>query len=227
MDDHGIDRAVVTAGGVIDLVTLSRQVVEGGHVESDARNDLVLASCQNSDGRLIPFYFGNPHRAAERYRSCAGDFVGLEISPGIHGVPLTDERTLALVSVAAEFGHPVYLVCIGRPGCGVHDLVRLAQLFPDVTFVLGHCGFVGIDVHAVSVISAQPNILAETSGCYTGVVRQALELLGADRMLFGTEYPLQHPAVELAKFGALRLDPQVWQKVAWGNGNRLLARFAG
>ena len=93
---------------------------------------------------------------------------------------------------------------------------------PDVTFVLGHCGFVGIDVHAVSVISAQPNIVAETSGCYTGVVRQALELLGADRLLFGTEYPLQHPAVELAKFDALRLDPEIWRKVAWLNGNRLL-----
>src|SRR4030081_3908534 len=130
MDDQGIHHAVGSAGGLITLITLSRQVVEVGHVKSDARNDLVLAGAQSSDGRLIPFYFGNPHRAAESYRSCAGDFVGLEISPGIHGVPLNDERTLALVSVAAEFGHPVYLVCIGRPGCGVHDLVRLARLFP-------------------------------------------------------------------------------------------------
>lgn len=224
MDECGISRAAVTAAGMIDLDRLSAQVIEGGHIETDADNEGLLATCERSGDRLVPFFFGNPYREAEVYRDLAPGFRGLEISPAVHGVALTDPRTLALIEVAAEFRHPVYLVCLGRPGVGVVDLVTVAEKFPEVTFVLGHCGFVGIDVYAINKIIPQSNIVAETSGCYTGVARAAMERLGVDRVLFGTEYPLQHPRVELAKFQALGVSPDIWQKIAWDNAHRLLTQ---
>jgi hypothetical protein len=116
----------------------------------------------------------------------------------------------------------VYVVCLGRPGFSVIDLLLLADKFPEVTFVLGHCGFVGIDVYAVGKVASRSNIVAETSGCYTRVARIAVARLGCDRVLFGTEYPLQHPSVELAKLAALELDEPAWQQVAWRNAHRLL-----
>lgn len=226
MVECGIDRAAVSAGGMIDLDVLSCQVVTGGFVDTDADNDAVLAACQDVPGRLVPFFFGNPHRDAKHYRSRAGEFRGLEISPAVHGMPLSDPRTVDLVEVAAELGHPVYVVCLGRPGVGATDLAQLAQRYPTVTFVLGHCGFVGIDVYALSCVASTPNIVAETSGCYTHVARVAIERLGVDRVVFGTEFPLQHPSVELAKLQALHLDPNHWQAVAWQNAHRLLGEEA-
>jgi predicted TIM-barrel fold metal-dependent hydrolase len=194
----------------------------GGHIEDDADNAAVLAGCAGSGGRLLPFFFGNPHRGPAPYREQATRFRGLEISPAVHGVPLTDERTMALVAVAATAGHPVYVVCLGRPGCGPRELAGLAAAFPKVSFVLGHCGFVGIDVYSLRVIAPFPNILAETSGCYTGVARVAVTRLGADRVLLGTEYPLQHPEVELTKLRVLELDEASWQQITWHNACRLL-----
>jgi hypothetical protein len=222
MDRWGIARTAVCAGGVLDLDQLSTQVIEGGGVSADADNDGLLAACQAAGGRLVPFYFGNPHRGPDHLHAHAASFRGLEISPAVHGVPLLDPRTTALVEVADQFALPVYAVCLGRPGSGVTDLVTLARKFPGATFVLGHCGFVGIDVYAVNKVAPYENILAEASGCYTGVARIALARLGADRVLFGTEYPLQHPSVELAKFRALELTDESWRKVAWHNAIRLL-----
>jgi predicted TIM-barrel fold metal-dependent hydrolase len=115
MDEHGIDRAVVTIGGVIDPDLLSEQVIRGGHVETDADNDALLAACEGSEGRLLPFFFANPHADPYDYGARAAKFRGMEISPAVHGVALTDRRTAALVAVAAEFAHPVYIVCLGRP----------------------------------------------------------------------------------------------------------------
>jgi len=46
--------------------------------------------------------------------------------------------------------------------------------------------------------------------------------VAASETVFGTEYPLQHPTVELAKYAALHLDPRHWQAVAWDNARRLL-----
>jgi predicted TIM-barrel fold metal-dependent hydrolase len=222
MDASGIDRAAVCTGGVLDMDTLATQVMTGGFVENDPDNAAVLDACEQSGGRLVPLFFANPHRPADHYRKQAADFRGLEISPAVHGVPLMDPSNVALVEVAAEFGHSVYVVCIGRPGCGAPDLVRLAQQFPEVTFVLGHCGFVGIDLWSVNQVVPQQNIVAETSGCYTVVARAAVERLGPERVVFGTEHPVSGFDVEVTKMRSLDLDPDSWRQVMWTNACRLL-----
>jgi uncharacterized protein len=222
MDAAGIDRAVVSAGGVLDPDTLARQALEGGYTTADADNDAVVAACAKFPERLVPTFFANPHRKPENYRDRAGSFCGLELSPAVHGLALTDDRNLALVEAAEEAGHAVYIVCIGRAGATPRDLVVLAAMFTRVVFVLGHCGFIGIDFPALRTVAPSTNIVAETSGCYTAVARAALERLGDDRVLFGTEVPLQDPAVELAKMRALDLDPAAWSRVMWRNASRLI-----
>ncbi|MEV4807757.1 amidohydrolase family protein [Nonomuraea sp. NPDC049421] len=222
LDECDMERAVVCAGGTIDLDRLSCQLIEGGHVESDADNDAVLAACEGTDGRLVPFFFANPHRAPAAYRSRAAEFRGLEISPAVHGVDLLDPRVRALVDVAATVGHPVYVVCLARRGSGVADLVTLARRFRQVSFVLGHSGIGNIDFYALALIEDEPNIFLETSGGYTSVAEAALRRLGPARVVFGSEYPLQHPSVELVKFRALRLPPEQWRQVAWENAHRLI-----
>jgi predicted TIM-barrel fold metal-dependent hydrolase len=222
LDDCGLERAVVCAGGVVDLEQLSRQLIKGGYVETDADNDAVLAACADTDGRLVPFFFANPHRPPGTYRTRAAEFRGLEISPAVHGIGLTDSRVMGLVDVAAEFGHPVYVVCLAGLSAGVAELAGLARRFRRVSFVLGHSGIGNIDLYALTLIESEPNIFLETSGGYTCVAEAALRRLGADRVVFGSEYPLQHPSVELAKFEALRISPEQWQQVAWDNAHRLL-----
>lgn len=222
LDDCKIDRAAVAAGGTIDLRQLSRQLVEGGHVQTDADNEAVLAACEASDGRLVPFFFANPHRPARDYAEQGERFQGLEISTAVHGVRLTDPRTAALIAEAERLGHPVYLACITRPGCDVAALVDLARRFPAVTFVLGHTGIGNIDYHAVDLITPVPNVVLETSGGYSGVLRDAIDRLGDERVLFGSEFPLQHPSVELVKYEAIQLTPAQWARVAWDNAIRLL-----
>lgn len=226
MDSTGIGRAAVAAGGVLDLDRLSVQILDGGHAEVTVDNERVRARCAAYPGRLVPFYFANPYQRAEVYRRAAPRYRGLELSPAVHGVGYDDPRVGELVEIAAQEGHPVYTVCLGRAGSRTADLVALARTFPSVTFVFGHCGCIGIDAAALRQIAPQENIVAETSGCLTVVVRLALQRLGPDRVLFGSEYPLQHPRVELAKFDALDLDPRVWRKVAWSNACRILGEVA-
>jgi uncharacterized protein len=221
MDSWGVARAGVAAGGLLDLDRLSAQILTGAHADVDADNDGVRRACRTAADRLLPFYFANPWRRPTEYRDLAERFRGLELSPAVHGIGFDDPRTAELVAVAEQAGHPVYVVCLGRPGTTAADLVALARRFPAVTFVFGHCGFIGIDSHALTVIAPQPNILAETSGCFTIVARLAVQRLGCDRVLFGTEYPLQHPRVELAKFASLELPEPSWQQIAWRNAHRV------
>lgn len=222
MDAAGIGRAAVAAGSVLDLDRLSRQIVHGGGCAATPDNATVLAACRAAPGRLAPFYFANPYQPVSAYREVAAEFRGLEISPAVHGVGFADRRVEAIVEVAASLGQPVYAACVPTPGGRTDDFVALARRFPETTFVFGHCGFIGIDLHALHQISPHGNIAAETSGCLSVVARAAVQRLGADRVLFGTEYPLQHPRVELAKLAGLELAATDLAKVAWRNAHRLL-----
>lgn len=224
MNRCGIMWAVVTAAGSIDLDTLAAQVMEGGFVDTDADNAGLLAVSAESRGRLLPFFFGNPHRSVKEYERVAEACFGLEISPAVHGVALTDDRTRAWVEVADRHRHPVYVVCLGRSGSTATDLAALARDFPRTQFVLGHCGFVGIDVWSVDRIRDSANISAETSGCYTRTAALAVDRLGAERVVFGTEWPIQDPLVELTKIDALNLDPDVRRRILSTNADRLLRR---
>jgi len=222
MTAAGIDRAAVAAGGVVDLARLSAQIVDGGFSVAAVPNEAVREACAASGGRLVPFYFANPREGLREYGEQVHAFRGLELSPAVHGLPFDDPRMVAFVEVAAGAGQPVYVVCLGRDGARTADLVNLAAHFPDTTFVFGHCGFIGIDIAGVDQIADRPNIVAETSGCLGVVVRHALTRLGPGRVLFGTEYPLQHPGTELAKYAALELPASCWRKVAWQNACRVL-----
>ncbi|MBO0869505.1 MAG: amidohydrolase family protein [Micromonosporaceae bacterium] len=221
-DRCGIGQAALAAGGILRPEVLSRQIVDGTYTTADPDNDAVLAICAGSAGRFLPWYFANPHRPVAEYRDRAAQFRALEISPAVHGVPLTDPRVAAMVEVAAAAGHPVYVACLVRAGCDVADLVRLANSYLTTTFVLGHAGATTLDYRAVELIAPHPNVLFEASGGYTGVLRAALDQLGAGRVLFGSEYPIQHIEVELTKFDVLGLAEDDWAQVAWHNARRIL-----
>ncbi len=222
MDAHGIGRTIVVAGAVRKAEDVSRLIVEGGGVGADAYNDVVLAACAAAGGRLVPFFFANPHRDASTYRQAAAKVRGLKLGPAVHGVALDDPRHLPFLQVAQEFGQPVYLHCLERPGFRVSELVGLAERFPDVHFILGHGGVGDMDLYGVSLIEPYPNISLETSGGYLCVLEAALAQLGPGRVIFGSEYPFQHPHLELEKYRLLDLPAATWEDVSWNNICRLI-----
>nr|WP_305784298.1 amidohydrolase family protein [Actinoplanes lichenis] len=227
MDSHGITRAAVSAGGVVPLQQLSRQINDGGRADARADNAATFATCKRAPGRLVPVYFADPLRDVDAYSRDGGRFRGLEISPAVHGFRYDDAGVAELVAAAGDAGHSVYTVTLARAGARSADLAALARDFPHVTFVWGHCGHTGLDVAGLDDLAAEPNVLAEISGCLTVTARAAVDRLGAGRVLFGTEYPLQAHSVELAKVAALHLSPADRHRVLWANACRVLGEDPG
>lgn len=227
MDRHGIAASVVVAGGLVRPQVLSRQLREGGFVTGEVDNARVLDLTRSSGGRLRPCWFGNPHGGLEAYRSSGSSYVGLELSPAVHGVRLDSAEVKEFIAAAGELGHWVYVVCINRPGCDVPTLVEVATRHPEVTFVLGHLGYGNVDFHGIGLVADLPNVVVETSGGYSSVLAASIEELGADRVLFGSEHPLQDPRVELTKVDVLELPPAHRAAVLGGNARRLLKEETG
>ena len=217
MDQLSIDHAVVVAGSVVSPHTLSYHFAKGGGLNLSIDNTAVLESCKKSEGKLFPFFFANPYEP-ENYEKVGKTFYGLKIAPIVHGVPFADSQMTRLFSKALDLGHSVYLHCLPHAGFTVEDLVRTGEKFPELPLVLGHAGLCQCDYWGVDLIAGLPNLYLETSGAFSHLAKYALDKLGEKRVLFGTEYPLQHPKVEVVKAECIGFSPEM----TFRNASRLV-----
>ena len=79
-------------------------------------------------------------------------------------------------------------------------------------------------MHLIDQLCRFPNVYADTSGVrYWECLVQAVKRAGPHKILFGSDGPLLHPAVELYKIKMLRLPPQEEALITGGNIARLLS----
>jgi uncharacterized protein len=154
--------------------------------------------------------------AADRTRRAIGELGlrGLCLFPAMHHVPLSDNRVHEVVEIAA--GHPgaaVFVHC-GVLSVGVRrklglpstfdlrlgnplGLPRLALGYPHLPFIIPHFG-AGLFREALMAADTCANIYLDTSSSnswirYTpgltldAVLESALSVIGAQRLLFGTD----------------------------------------
>ncbi|MBC7543953.1 MAG: amidohydrolase family protein [Candidatus Sericytochromatia bacterium] len=156
----------------------------------------------------------------------AGGVSGIKIHPALAGPDPTDDRMYELCQVAYAHDLPVQIHTGSFPFEAVrHDddasLLRpVIQAFPTVTFVLAHIGW---NQHrtVLELAHENANVHVESSWQPPKVVRQAVDMLGVERVLFGSDYPLlqQKPAIEVMKAA---LTPAEAEMVMRRNALRLL-----
>ena len=151
-------------------------------------------------------------------------FVGIKLHPLFDGYMPDSEVMVPAMEAAEEFSCPVLVHCGHPPFTLPWSFSEPARRFPEVDIVLGHMGH-GHIVYvnaAIKVAQECPNIYLETSGMPMHTkIREAVELVGDDRVLYGSDAPFGHPVFELSKFMVAGLDEDVLRKVLSGNAERI------
>jgi uncharacterized protein len=102
----------------------------------------------------------------------------------------------------------------------------LAKEYPDVNFIIPHLGSFADDWRAqkafLDPLSRYANIYTDTSGVRRfDLLEEALQRAGPQKILFGSDGPWLHPAIELAKIQVLKLSPVEQNWILCGNFLRL------
>lgn len=102
------------------------------------------------------------------------------------------------------------------------DVATLAKRFPDVRIIMAH--LTGDGVRGVQAVKSCPNVWVDTSGAApeSGIVEYAVEQLGADRILYGSDVPIRDFGVAIARITGSRLDAATKQKILHDNAAQLL-----
>ena len=142
----------------------------------------------------------------------------------------TDARTLEVTAAAVERGWPVLFHTYYRPHGAAPpnettplELAELARRVPQGQFIMAHMG--AQYEHGLRAIADCPNVTVDYSGSINekGAYETGLELLGVDRVVFGTDLPGADYYVNVGRVLELAVDNVVKQQVLAGNIERILA----
>jgi hypothetical protein len=173
--------------------------------------------------------------AADRARELLAHakFRGLKLNPAVDPVEPDDPLVHPLLELAGELGVPVAFHC-GHPPASLYTLPwmieKAAIRFPEVQFVLVHMGYCVFPYHdgAMDIAQELPNVHLDVSGMpHTWRVKEAVERVGADRVLYGSSAPWHHPRLELLKIRLSNLLPEQTDSVLGGNAAALYLPAAG
>lgn len=207
----GIQRTVLFAAFASDYAAANREVAQ------------IVAG--NRD-RFYGFAFVHAERDRGRVRQLVDVAVGRYGFVGIK-VHRHDARITREVCAAARaFRLPVLYDVTGE----VSVCELLAQEYPDVNFIIPHLGSFADDWRAqvalIAHLARHPNIYTDTAGVRRfDLLQQALERAGPHKVLFGSDGPWLHPAVELAKIRALGLPEAAQKQVLGSNFLQLIGKI--
>lgn len=223
MDRAGVDQALIWLKPPYD-----RNI--------DPENQTVYTAAQVYPGRFLPVGWTNPRlgrqRAVEAIRQCyeGYGFLGIKFNGAQDEYVIDDDRlVMPLIELAAGYGKPIafHIGADSPENTHPYRLRRIAQAFPEITFLMVHMGGAGhpeLAHSAIEVAQACPNVMLIGSAIDEGYVLLALKTLGADRVCFGSDTPFGLMHVRLAMYRALLRDfsPQDQEKVLGRNIARAL-----
>ena len=207
-DAAGIDRFVVLPVGMRpDKVR---------HV-----NDFILSEMA-AQPRFIGF--GTVHAAMEDIAAEAEYIIenglrGVKMHPDFQKFDIDDERLF-----------PFYETVQGRIPVMFHmgdkrydhshpsKLRHIMELFPNLQTVAAHFGGYSMYETAYETLHDKDNCVFDVSSSLMfmpeGVAEKYIRAYGADRMVFGTDYPLWDPATETKRFFDLKLTEDEFEQIA-------------
>ncbi|GMQ61653.1 amidohydrolase family protein [Vallitalea maricola] len=209
----GIDKSILFPGGSIDVRKMTRYItMKDAPPKVPFNNKLIGDIVKRNPDKYRAFMGINPKALntkdtldiLEKGVKEEG-FVGLKLSPTSHQLSFFDATVQELFKLCGELGIPVYAHTGFGAGISTDDFAACAKDFPETNFILGHMGFGPADIDAVMHVKALDNLFIETSGGSSIIIKQAFKILGDNKMIFGSEYPMHSIKSELTKVEELEI----------------------
>ena len=192
--------------------------------------EYIAEAIQRYPGRLIGYARMNPRygdEAVELFDKAIREykFKGLKLHPVSYVMHPASDATLDLIRHAASLNAPTLFHCGDEEFTLPLQIAEAAGAVPEATIILGHMGGYFHVRDAIRVAKRLPNLVLETSAMpYPAMIRETVEQLGAERLLFASDGPGCDPALEVEKVKRAGLTAEQESLIFEGNIARILAK---
>ncbi|MBE6564381.1 MAG: amidohydrolase [Ruminococcaceae bacterium] len=233
------DMAMYTDGSVATLLKNGEKAgITHFLVHSVATNPAQVQSINSFLSQTVEQYpdrfvgFGSLHPHSENLEEdiahiCELGLHGVKLHPDVQGFAIDSPEAIDMCSRFAgklpllvhagdkrfDFSHPA-------------QILTLCKALPNLTVIAAHFGGWSEWDEAADLLPGLPNLYVDTcSSLYALKPERAAELVrtfGADRVLFGVDFPMWDPSEELDRFFALPLTDEEREKILYQNAFDLL-----
>lgn len=202
----------------------------------EPENRAVYQAMKAYPDKFYGFGWTNPNLGHEAARKAIKQsfeeygFDGIKFNGAQDGYVIDDERNvMPLIEEAARYGK-VIAFHIGADfyeNTHPYRLGHIAQRFPETHFLMVHMGGAGtpsLERSAIETAQRCPNITLIGSAIHENAITRAIQVLGPERVCFGSDSPFRMMHVQLAMYKALLedFDQATAEKVLGGSLAALL-----
>ena len=155
------------------------------------------------------------------------DLRGVKLHADIQAIAADDPRCMKIYAICQERGLPMLL----HTGDFRFDysnptrIARVLEAFPKLTVLGAHLGGWSVWEDAERILPQYPNFVVDcSSSMYTLSPQKTLEIIrayGADRVLYGTDFPMWPMEKELESFAKLELTVEERELILHKNAEKL------
>ncbi|MEM3815795.1 MAG: amidohydrolase family protein [Candidatus Bathyarchaeia archaeon] len=192
-------------------------------------NELTLNAVKKYPERLIGLVWINPHEgnlALQKIDKAINEwkFRGIKMHPLMDSFLPDQEIVYPIMEKARKYRVPVLFHCGHPPWSLPWHFGNLAEVYPDVTIILGHMGH-GHIVYingSIDVARKHENIILETSAMpMHRKIKEAVEKVSEDRVIYGSDMPFGHPSFEIRKVEVSGLSERQIEMVLSTNARKI------
>jgi len=198
------------------------------------RSSRLILECRKTQS-LIPFcsvHPSDPHCVKKMHRYVQMGAKGLKLHPIFQRIRPDDPRLMPLYQAYAAYQRPLILHSglTGREGrfrphrtfSSLEYVAPIPAQFPAIPLVLAHSGISQYQ-EAIRLAQHYPSVYLEVSGQPARHIRQAIDAIGAERVVFGSDWPFwdQHLALHAVR-QAVSHDSAAEHQILTHNAERLL-----
>lgn len=195
-------------------------------------NNFIAEAVKKSDGKMTGF--GAMHPESEDMKRDIEELIslglkGVKLHPDIQGYKSDDFRMLKIYELCERYSLPVLIHCGDSryDNSNPNRIAPILDIYENLTVIGAHFGGYTVWEEAAEKLAKYKNFYVDTSSSLFALEKKDAERLidvyGADRILFGTDYPMWNPEEELERFLALDLSEETKRKILWDNAARLLS----
>ncbi|UCH35250.1 MAG: amidohydrolase [Armatimonadota bacterium] len=172
-------------------------------------NDEVARGAESFPGRIFGYIVVNPNYSAEEMRAelercwATGHFVGIKFHASMHSYRTDGERYAPAWEFANERGLPV----LSHDGAA--NFEEPARNYPNAKLLIAHAISSQDMLDAATALALRrPNVYLDICGSplIYGALEQAVDKVGAERILFGTDLPFIDPRPQVGRVAFAKIS---------------------
>ena len=197
--------------------------------EPSEGNDMVKEAMERYPKRIIGFMTLNPKLGSESLREidkrCKQGFRGIKLHPSINNYDgtgggnfdITPKLLGPIIEKSLEYDLPI-LIHIAKSKAVTDGIDRILKEYPEAKIILAHL-YDDLKERA-EIVSKYPNVRCEIStvgNCKKDHLEEAVEIIGKDKLLFGTDFNTRYIQAALGVVNFAKIDEETREKILWKN----------